>query len=81
LLIKNDARARRIQAQNNLSEEGQNAIGRYGDIMGMSDLINEALTEKGDLPDDAVEYKVFVCDAATGQTKEGEFHFKDRVDL
>jgi len=77
----NALRAKRIQDQNNLSSENKEALHRYGDMIGISDIITEALNEKGELPDDAIEYGVIVHDAATGETQEGKLFLKDRVDM
>lgn len=69
-----------IKKERELTEEDKRALRAYGENMGMSDLIEDAMnTESEDLPDDALEYNVIHVDAATGETNTGRLHLKDKV--
>lgn len=70
-----------LKKERPLTEEDKRSLKEYGENMGYQDIINEAInTNSEDLPDDALEYNMLIVDAATGESKTGNLHLKDRVD-
>lgn len=70
-----------MKKESDLTDEDKQALKRYGENLGISDVIEEAINAQNtEVPDDALEYGVIVHDAQTGKTTEGKLHFKNRVE-
>ena len=71
--------AKKMQDKADLTDKDKEAIKTMGENMGHSDIVNMALEDKGELPDDAVEYKTIIHDCATGEIKTGSYYSKEII--